>query len=316
MNTATPQHQSHATSPVETANLPLHNIRRDGGTQPRDSLNEEAVQGYAERLADGDTFPPVTVFFDGETYWLADGFHRAAASEQVSLTEIRAEVRQGTRRDAVLHSVGANATHGLPRTNADKRRAVLVLLNDPEWSRWSDREVGRRCNVSNNFVSTLRRAEPILSSDDSMVNERTFVHGRTGEPARMDVTRLRQRRETEPTQPEHPSSNGKAAAIEAPPADGGVPDLLAELEQAHKEIARLETLVESLSASDTAVELRKWSARYAQLDGRLQQAITTGNEAERQATRAQGLLKKIRKAVGAERDSDIMERLSVLGIGV
>jgi len=34
--------------------------------------------------------------------------------------------------DAVFNSVGANAEHGLRRTNADKRRAVLTLLNDDE----------------------------------------------------------------------------------------------------------------------------------------------------------------------------------------
>ena len=33
-----------------------------------------------------------------------------------------------------LHSVGANATHGLRRSNADKRRAVVLLLEDEEWS--------------------------------------------------------------------------------------------------------------------------------------------------------------------------------------
>lgn len=32
------------------------------------------------------------------------------------------EVLRGTKRDAILYSVGANSTHGLRRTNADKRR--------------------------------------------------------------------------------------------------------------------------------------------------------------------------------------------------
>ena len=71
-------------------------------------------------------------------YWLADGFHRLAAVKKEGTGFIPVEIHPGTRRDAVLYSVGANATHGLPRTNADKRRAVLILLQDEEWAAWSD----------------------------------------------------------------------------------------------------------------------------------------------------------------------------------
>ena len=46
-----------------------------------------------------------------------------AALRAASAMEISAEMRDGTWRDAVLYSVGANAAHGLPRTNEDKRRA-------------------------------------------------------------------------------------------------------------------------------------------------------------------------------------------------
>jgi hypothetical protein len=41
----------------------------------------------------------------------------------------------------VPNSVSANAPHGLRRTNADKRRAVVRLLEDTEWSQWADREI-------------------------------------------------------------------------------------------------------------------------------------------------------------------------------
>ncbi|HEV3448349.1 MAG TPA: hypothetical protein VG099_27180 [Gemmataceae bacterium] len=47
--------------------------------------------------------------------------------------------------------------HGLPRTNADKRKAVLLLLADVEWSQWSDGQIARRCQVSQVFVSKLRK---------------------------------------------------------------------------------------------------------------------------------------------------------------
>lgn len=126
---------------MSAALVPLHSIRCDGGTQPREALNDAVVQEYAGRLVEGDEFPPVTVYYDGSDYWLADGFHRMAAHDLGGRDAIPADVRQGARRDAVLHSVGANAAHGLPRTNADKRRAAVTLLTDPEWGNWTDSEI-------------------------------------------------------------------------------------------------------------------------------------------------------------------------------
>jgi hypothetical protein len=50
----------------------------------------------------------------------------------------------------------ANGEHGLPRTNADKRRAVELLLADAEWSQWSDREIARRAAVNKFLVNQMR----------------------------------------------------------------------------------------------------------------------------------------------------------------
>jgi hypothetical protein len=44
-----------------------------------------------------------------------------------------------------------------PRTNDAKRRSVLRMLEDKEWSKWSDREIARRCGVSSMFVSDVHR---------------------------------------------------------------------------------------------------------------------------------------------------------------
>jgi len=58
-------------------------------------------------------------------------------------------VYQGTRREAVLYSVGANADHkpALPRSREDKRRAVMTLLQDPEWGKWSNCQIAKACRV-------------------------------------------------------------------------------------------------------------------------------------------------------------------------
>lgn len=158
--------------------LRIAQIRTDGGTQPRAHLNPETVTEYANAMADdGIVFPSVTVFYDGADYWLADGFHRVAASVQAGFADIEADIRQGTRRDAVLFSVGANAEHGLRRTNEDKRRAVMTLLNDEEWSGWNNSEIARRCGVTDKTVAALR---PQPSSEIPKIDTtRTVTRGGT-----------------------------------------------------------------------------------------------------------------------------------------
>lgn len=141
---------------MEILILPIEVIKATGATQSRVSLNEAAVAEYAEIIRFGGDLPPVVVFEDGSDIWLADGFHRYHAHRAAGAMDIACEVRQGTKRDAVLFSVGANAAHGLRRTNEDKRRAVMTLLNDAEWAKWSDREIAKQCGVSHPFVAAIR----------------------------------------------------------------------------------------------------------------------------------------------------------------
>jgi len=83
-------------------------------------------------------------------------------------------------------------THGLRRTNEDKRKAVLTLLNDIApgcergkhicqngtqcWEAWSDREIARRTGVMHDFVGRLSAS---LVSETSDKSSRTFTtkHG-------------------------------------------------------------------------------------------------------------------------------------------
>lgn len=137
--------------------LALNQIRMDGGTQSRAQLDWTAIDEYAGAMKEGDQFPPVIIYYDGSAYWLADGFHRVRAAEKAGLAEIAADVRQGTRRDAILHSVGANAFNGVRRTSRDKRQAVTMLLNDEEWGRLYDDDIARLCGVARWTVWNIRK---------------------------------------------------------------------------------------------------------------------------------------------------------------
>jgi hypothetical protein len=161
----------------EILTVPLENLRINGGTQPRAELNEAAVADYAESIRFAVSLPPVTVFFDGSEFWLADGFHRYHAHRAGGAMEIQAEVHEGTRRDAILYSVGANASHGLRRSNDDKRRAVMTLLNDAEWSTWSANEIAQRCGVSHTFVNGIKSSLETVSSEKPAETAYTTKHG-------------------------------------------------------------------------------------------------------------------------------------------
>lgn len=110
-------------------------------------------------------------------------------------------MRQGGLRDAILHSAGANANHGLRRTNEDKRRAVLMLLDDEEWSQWSDREIGRQCVVDGKTVTRLREELGQQHLRNSADAPRTVSRG--GKVYSMDTGRIG-RRQAEPDAPAAP----------------------------------------------------------------------------------------------------------------
>jgi uncharacterized ParB-like nuclease family protein len=141
---------------MKTSSIDISTIRIDGGTQSRWQCDADVVEDYAAAIGAGAVFPPVTIYHDGSAYWLADGFHRVEAHTQAGKKKIAVDIRQGTRRDAILYSVGANDTHGLRRSNSDKRCAIGCMLDDEEWSKWSDREIARQCRVGHHLVAKVR----------------------------------------------------------------------------------------------------------------------------------------------------------------
>jgi ParB-like chromosome segregation protein Spo0J len=166
---------------VKTLNLKVLNIE---GTQSRVRIDEPTVAEYAEAVTAGVKMPPVVVFHDGVNYWLADGFHRVMAYTRAGKASIEVDVRSGTQRDAVLHSVGANSEHGLRRTNDDKRKSILILLRDKDWGKWSDRKIGEICRVHHTTVATVRHSM-VATDEEAAAAARKKV---TGELASENVT--------------------------------------------------------------------------------------------------------------------------------
>lgn len=145
--------------------LGLSDIETTERLQPRASMNLIAIAEYAEVMKNGRQFPPLEVVFDGDSYWLWDGFHRKAAAEQAELIEVDVNITEGTLQDAEWMALGANQTHGLKRSNEDKRRAVELALGHPASSKLSSNAIAQHCGVSNHLVDKIRCSLGVIPSD-------------------------------------------------------------------------------------------------------------------------------------------------------
>ena len=198
-------------------NLALDLIRLDDNIQPRAQIDQATVDDYAEVMLSDQTLPAVTVFHDGTTHWLADGFHRVAAAKAADLTELAAEVRDGSKRDAILFAAGANGTHGLRRTNADKRRAVQTLLADDEWTQRSDNWIAKACRVTNHLVASVRGSlgdspSARQTRDGRTMNTSRIGHGKAEPVAAQDAPAAAIEATPETVDPASPSTTATEPA--------------------------------------------------------------------------------------------------------
>ncbi len=132
-------------------------IKRDPITQMRESSNANIIFDFSEDIKRGDHFPAIEVFNDGENYWLSDGWYRVAAHEEAGVKEIQANVHDGTLRDATEYAMGCNGNHGRERDDLDIRKAIRTALEDEEWGKRSDAEIGRMVKISGTTVGRERK---------------------------------------------------------------------------------------------------------------------------------------------------------------
>jgi hypothetical protein len=182
--------------------LSIADIKQDAATQPRTKMDMAVIEEYTEGMKAGIKFPALHVFLVGANYILVDGYHRLWAAQSAKIKNILCEVHYGTIRDAILFASGVNATHGIRRTNDDKRRTVERLLVDSEWGQWSDNKIAEICKVSQPFVSKLRGVTSNVISEKSEESPKARLYAtKHGTVAKMNTGNIGKK--TEPASEGH-----------------------------------------------------------------------------------------------------------------
>lgn len=261
----------------ETKLIHLSLVRIDGNTQYRDLVNQHTVKEYADRMRDGAEFPPVKCTFDGEHYWLWDGFHRYLASKAAEFRDIRVEFTKGTIEDAQDFALGANGRHGLPRNSATKRKQVEAALSIERHAHKSDREVARLCDVSAPFVASVR------NPDTKERQAKNMAKHYQGKNEGVGVIEL------------HPEADPIPRLTEYYGPDENELKAMELAEQADREL--MNKMLEADDALALAnAEVKRLNYLTGQLQIRIAVLMTEKNEAIKDAKRARAQLDKIRKS--------------------
>lgn len=215
--------------------VPLEKINIYGGTQTRLKTNDDAIESYAEEMMRGTVFPPIDVYFDGATYWLADGFHRYLATKRNERSTISADVQPGGRVEALRHALGANAMNGVYRNNGDKRNAVEIALE--EWPELANPVLAEICRVSAELVRNCRQA----LQKEGRIPEVITVTGRDGKSYPGAVERQPRGKSEEPSSEKGGGGGGGGAGggFSKGKGDGGaLGGTSSELEREAREMIR------------------------------------------------------------------------------
>ncbi len=229
---------------MPTKKIPLADIVIDAGTQARSVISTETVADYAERMTEGDQFPPIVLFHDGSAHYLGDGFHRVLASQHNGFVDIDADIRKGTKDDALWFAMGANRTNGHRMTRGDIRHAVELALKT-----WPDRTLVQIADQIGVGKSTVGRVQTELSQTGKLTPPATRI-GADGKSRPTSYTRQTTCADTE--------------ADSTPPANREIGPPCAGMMLAEVAVMKLGEIADNDAERDDAfTHVRRWIVKHS-----------------------------------------------------
>jgi len=118
-----------------------------------------AIDNYKLLLDETEFWPfdkPIVAFRIRGKLKVVDGFTRGRAAIAAGWKTVPVAIMTGTAEDALRYAFGCNATHGYARTNADKRKAVLMAIaHYKDDQQVTQAQIALICKVSHTYVRKL-----------------------------------------------------------------------------------------------------------------------------------------------------------------
>lgn len=144
--------------------VPVDKVVVEKATQIRCRVSQEYVVELADLLKADPALEmtPIVLVRDADSNLiLADGAHRLAAYIEVGREKIPAMVDEEHKEQALSYAVeyacGQNVKHGLRMTNADKNKAVIMVMEDDRMKVKTDVTLARLLGVSPSLIAKVRK---------------------------------------------------------------------------------------------------------------------------------------------------------------
>jgi AraC-like DNA-binding protein len=153
---------------LATRLVPISSIQKEPRAGIGIALDPGAVAAFSDLMLAGVIFPPIRVWWDGDTYWLSHGWHRLASAEQAGLAEIICEVYIGTLSDAQWDSYPSDTGRALRLSLAETRNVLALALQHPIAATLSAAQIRKHLGVFESAVR-LRRTSQYPTGGENVV---------------------------------------------------------------------------------------------------------------------------------------------------
>ena len=145
------------TSEAEIRSLAVSAMQKNPRAHDRIYYDPAKVAAFAEQMRAGVVFPPIRVWWDGITHWLADGLHRLLAAEQAGISEILCAVHLGTESKAAWDCYAHLAAHACRGSLEERRSFAALVFQHPDAAALSDDRIAQHLGVAESLVRQWKR---------------------------------------------------------------------------------------------------------------------------------------------------------------